>query len=179
MEKNTTNIADDEQRAYVRNFAKKRAMKYFIALFLFLSACNSDLVRSREKPPRNHEIYSYALQPIDLKEITDTELAGKTFAEVENERYREKYERKMYELKRVFGLFVEFYRTNFKNDRTTQDRIKTIQKQEQDFENFIKSYAEKNASLYLRSVPYNYYGSLIDMIDLRIKHLKIHMEQFL
>jgi ankyrin repeat protein len=127
--------------------------------------------------PQKYIIYRYTMQPVNLDEISNTELAGKTFAEVETKRYKEEYERKMHELKCVFELFVDLYRSVFKDNKIAQDRIKTMQKQEQDFENFIKAYAEKNTSLYLRSAWYNYYGALIDMINLRIKHLKMHLEQ--
>jgi hypothetical protein len=86
-------------------------MRYLAVSFLFLSACNNNLVRNGAKSSRNYENYRYALQPVDLKEISNAELAG------------------------------------------------------------------KNAGLYLRSATYHCYGTLTDMIDLRIKHLMIHMKQ--
>ncbi|MDR2598580.1 MAG: ankyrin repeat domain-containing protein [Holosporales bacterium] len=133
------------------------------------------LVRNGAKLPQNYEHRNYALRPIDPAQITDTELAGKTLAEIEHERYKLEYARKKYELKCAVELLIESYRANFKNDKIKQSHIKKIQEQEQNFENFITSYAEQNASLYLRSYPYHYYGTLTDMINLRIRHLVIHM----
>jgi ankyrin repeat protein len=135
------------------------------------------LVRNGARLPRNYEHHRYALQPVDPAKVTDAELAGKTLAEIEHERYQEAYECKKYELKCAFELLMGFYRTNFKNGKIRQDRIRNLQEQEQNFEKFIASYTEKNASLYLRDYPYNYYGTLIDMINLRIKHIMIHMVQ--
>jgi ankyrin repeat protein len=134
------------------------------------------LARHGAKLPLNYWTQKYAMPQVDPTRISDAEFSG-TLAEKEHNYYKSQYLNKMNDLKCAFELFIELYKANFKNDKACQDRIKKIQEQEQDFEKLFTSYAEKNASIYLRIYPYNYYGSLIDMIDLRIKHLNIHMEQ--
>jgi ankyrin repeat protein len=134
------------------------------------------LVRYGAKLPPNYWTQKYAVPQVDPTRISDAECSG-TLAEKEHNQYQCQYRIKMNELKCALALFIELYKAKFKNDKACQYRIKKIQEQEQDFEKLFASYAEKNASIYLRIYPYNYYGSLIDMVDLRIKHLKIHMEQ--
>jgi hypothetical protein len=125
------------------------------AVLLVLSGCDS---------PK--ESYGYNFEPF---EITDDEWVGRrTFAECESGRYKEQYLKKKAELKNIYDRCA----------RIPREEMAEIVKQERDFEKFIESYAEKNSALYCRSGYYHYYGALIDMIDLRIKHLKIHISQF-
>jgi hypothetical protein len=122
--------------------------------------------------------HQYAIQQIDLNTVSDKELAGKTFSEYESSCYKDQYEKKKSELERTFDQFLELYKKKTEKNKIQDDHLQKMQKLEQDFENFIESYAKQNADLYLRSYSYHYYGALIDMINMRIKHLKIHMEEF-
>jgi len=122
--------------------------------------------------------HQYAIQQINLNTIDAKELAGKTSAEYEASRYKNLYEKRKIELKRTFDQFVELCKKNAEKNTTHDDRLQKMQKLESDFEKFMEDYAEKNADLYLRSHSYHHYGSLIDMINMRIKHLQIHIEEF-
>jgi hypothetical protein len=112
-------------------------------------------------------------------EISDKELVGRTFAECENARYKGQYEKKKAELKKIYDEFTELYKKTqtASNSDIAMERLQKIAEQESEFERFIESYAEKNAFLYCRSGYYHYYGALMDMLDLRIKHFKIHIGQ--
>ncbi|MDR1235825.1 MAG: hypothetical protein LBJ96_02350 [Holosporaceae bacterium] len=122
--------------------------------------------------------HQYPILQINSNTVGDRELAGKTFAEYETSYYKDQYEKQKTELKRTFDQFLELYKKKIEKDKTNDDRLQKMQKLEDDFKNFIESYAEQNADLYLRSYSYHHYGVLIDMINMRIKHLKIHMEEF-
>jgi hypothetical protein len=102
-----------------------------------------------------------------------------TFAECERKCYEAQYVKKKNELKDVYNEFVEKYQKVCRTDhpQLAEERLQKMAEQEYDFERFLNLYAEKNACLYCRSSAYHYYGSLIDMINLRIKHLKIHIDQ--
>jgi hypothetical protein len=122
--------------------------------------------------------HQYTIQQIDLDAVDDKELSGKTFVEYEGSHYKDQYEKRKTELKRTFDQFLELYRKKVERDKIKDDRLQKMQKLESDFENFMESYAEQNADLYLRPYHYHHYGALIDMINMRIRHLKIHMEEF-
>jgi hypothetical protein len=120
----------------------------------------------------------YAIHQLDSKTISGIKLTEKTFSEYENFYYKNQYEKKKSKLKEVFAQFVQCYSKGSKDNQIVANRLQQMQKLECDFENFITLYAKQNADLYLRSYSYHYYGALIDMITARIKHLKIHIEEF-
>jgi hypothetical protein len=118
----------------------------------------------------------YVLRPVGFS-VPDEELSGQTLAQYEGEYYKGRYVSKKAELKKVYEEFVVLYKKTYGHEHpeTTENRLQKIAAQEEDFERFIESYAEKNSCLYGRSWNYHYYGTLVDMIDLRIKHLRIHI----
>lgn len=121
--------------------------------------------------------HQYTIQQVDINAVSSRELAGKTFAEYETSYYKDQYEKQKTELKRTFSQFLELYRKKVEKCKIKDDRLQKMQELESNFENFIEFYAEQNADLYLRSYPYHHYGALIDMINMRIRHLKIHTEE--
>ncbi|GHU14359.1 hypothetical protein FACS189449_10940 [Alphaproteobacteria bacterium] len=116
---------------------------------LILGGCNSTKIE--------HKL-GYNFETFD---ISDDELVGHTFVELENKQYTKQYAEKKIELKKAYDEFVK---------HSGMDAVD----QQKEFERFIESYADKQPCLGCRAGSYHYYGHMIDMIDLRIKHLKIY-----
>jgi hypothetical protein len=142
-----------------------------------------DAIKSHEafeaaKKQVNNEVVSeYNMKGVVLV-APDDELTGKTLAEHKGEYYKKRYIEKKDELKKVYEQFLVTYKTAIKDKELLEKRLRGIQEQEDEFESFMEFYAKQNCELYGRSSLYHYYATLIDLIDLRIRHLNIHMKEF-
>ena len=138
-----------------------------ISLALCLLGCTSTTTKSTVKTdPLQYNFREFT--------ITDEEWVGKTtFADVEGKRYKKQYEEKMAGMRALYAGLIEAIRKSGR-DHTY---LKAMEEQQRDFERFMIAYGDKSRYGYMRSAYYHYLGSMVDLIDLRIKHIKIRMNQ--
>lgn len=89
-----------------------------------------------------------------------------TLAEVENTCAREIY---LTQLKKLDAIIEKIK----SSDSFTDFQKKNIRYQNEDFLKFVEQYGQANADAFLRTNPYHKYGSMIDLINLKMKHLLI------
>ncbi|GHU16653.1 hypothetical protein FACS189472_02170 [Alphaproteobacteria bacterium] len=163
----TTEEQEKEFERFIESYADKQPCLGCRASWYHHYGHLIDMIDLRIKHLKIHisqnnviEHQDYNLKTFD---VSDDELVGHTFAELENKDYTKQYHEKKIDLKKAYDEFVK--RSGMGDAAVDQQK---------EFERFIESYAKKNQCMYLRSAWYHYCGALVDMIDLRIKHLKIY-----
>ncbi|MDR1207943.1 MAG: hypothetical protein LBJ89_01170 [Holosporales bacterium] len=175
---NITYWSGDSAPEKVNSVPKKEEnAKSFIPKPVLDAIKSHEVLEAARKQAQNEGGVEYNMKVVVLA-APDDELAGKTLAEHEGEYYKKRYIEKKDELKKVYEQFLGTYKTAIKDNEVLEKRLRGIQEQEDEFESFMGSYAKQNCELYGRSSLYHYYAALIDLIDLRIRHLKIHTKEF-
>jgi len=107
----------------------------------------------------------------------------KTFAEIEGGCIKKAFLEKKVELDTLFQKIVLEKKQEIKklmSNPEESERVKIFTKRveelienQRQFNIFVENYGKKCAEPYLRAYRYHYYGSMFDLLNLRIKHLKI------
>jgi hypothetical protein len=119
--------------------------------------------------------------PCLKKDIDDSGfVAGKvTFAELERKSYESQYLQKLQEFDEICSKFkTQRAVTLVKADPVVlKATIKIINEQSARFKAYIQEYGKNHASHYCRNYPYHYYGSMVDLLNLGIKHIRINLAE--
>ncbi|MDR1488804.1 MAG: hypothetical protein LBI26_03645 [Holosporales bacterium] len=148
-------------------------------ILLFLVALGLSGCSIYQVDKYQNEAFEYCLKKPDDSEYVPGKMV---FAEFERNYYKDQYEKKLKELDEVYNKFIKTYKKNMESGSISQSEteiaIGTLNESQKNFQNFAEKYGSENSFIYMRSYPYNYYGALLDILNLRIKHLKIHIAQF-
>ncbi len=136
----------------------------FFILFILAFLLNHS---SQAEAQTDTHLYKYGY-PKSYERCIEQPISGKTQAEIEHDCARLSFEEKQKEMETKVNKLVSIYEKS--NRRSELDKLRTLQN---NFMSFLKTYGELHASSFLRTYPYHFYGSRIDLINLRLSHLEI------
>lgn len=142
-------------------------LKIFILFILAFLLSQSIQLKAQKNSllTSNFSKYGYA---ISYNRCVAQSLSDKTQAEIEHECARLSFEEKRKEMETKVKKIVSFYE---KSNR--KGEAEKFTKSQNNFMYFLNKYGELYAFQFLRTYPYHFYGSMIDLINLRLSHLEI------
>jgi uncharacterized protein YecT (DUF1311 family) len=102
-----------------------------------------------------------------------TDLKDKTLAEHEHDCASSQYKARKEELNRLYSEVSAAYEQRAKDQPSTitQKQFDKLQTSQQRFLKFLKNNSKLSNAAFMSSYPYNYYGTMTDYINVRIRHL--------
>ncbi|MBX9620443.1 MAG: C12orf4 family protein [Alphaproteobacteria bacterium] len=110
-------------------------------------------------------------------------LKEKNQAEIEHICAQESFEIKLKDLDSAFhnvaALYKKWIQTSNDQEikKNWENRLQNLQTSQKRFAIFLKEYGKSYAFPFLRLYPYHFYGSMIDLINIRILHLEILLRE--
>lgn len=105
----------------------------------------------------------------------------KTRAQIENECQKIVFKAKQNEMDVLFQKIITSLIKMSKEGKIKGQQNKIIDsliETQKQFTSFVGLYAKKNAEQYLRTYSYHYFGAMFDLVNMRIKHLTMLVENF-
>ncbi len=106
----------------------------------------------------------------------EIEAKTKTYAQIEHECLEENYLEKQNELDILFQKTVSALKQMMKEGKQADvinKRLANLVESQKLFIEFVINYGKVHAQHYLRAYPYHHYGVMFELLNTRIKHIKI------